>query len=369
MTHPSQIERITRSLAYMLRHKPEEFDIELDRYGAADCSEVVQVLNERLGEPIEEEDLHEAIEGGDRTRYEIRKGRIRALYGHSIDVDAGESCKPPELLYVGLGSRDAERAENYGLRAGRRRFLHLAKSFEEALETGRRQARTYAVVTVYALDAWEQGVNFFDRVSLFLSDPIPTEFLEVGEFHDDGHPRQDDRSRPRRGRSDGPRTRERVGRRLDGDRDRDREPAAVRERSERDGGSRDREGSRPERDDRPRGRDERPARGDRPRQRDERPARSSDESRPSSRRPAEDREPRRRSAPAPTPSEAPRESKPEPAPAASNSSAFGLGLFQDEVKPQPKAVQQTPQPEPPRPEPEPEPEPKPAPGPAFGDGL
>ena len=28
MTHPSLIERITRSLAYMLRHQPEEFDLE-----------------------------------------------------------------------------------------------------------------------------------------------------------------------------------------------------------------------------------------------------------------------------------------------------------------------------------------------------
>ncbi len=143
MPHLSRIEHITRSLAYMLRHKPEEFDLELDRFGAADCSEVVQALNERLGEPIEEEDLHEAIESGDRVRYDIKSGRIRALYGHSIEVDPGEPCKPPELLYVGLGSRDAERAERYGLRAGRRRFLHLAKSFEEAIETGRHQARQY----------------------------------------------------------------------------------------------------------------------------------------------------------------------------------------------------------------------------------
>ena len=55
MPNSSMIERITRSLAYMLRHNPAEFDIELDKYGAADCTQVVQVLNERLGEPIEEE--------------------------------------------------------------------------------------------------------------------------------------------------------------------------------------------------------------------------------------------------------------------------------------------------------------------------
>ena len=87
MTHASLIERITRSLAYMLRHKPEEFDLKLDREGFADLNEVVQALNERLGEPIEEEDVREAIETGDRQRYEIREDEIRALYGHSIDVE------------------------------------------------------------------------------------------------------------------------------------------------------------------------------------------------------------------------------------------------------------------------------------------
>jgi RNA:NAD 2'-phosphotransferase (TPT1/KptA family) len=38
-------------------------------------------LNERLGEPVETEDVSQAVEGGDRPRYEIREGRIRALYG------------------------------------------------------------------------------------------------------------------------------------------------------------------------------------------------------------------------------------------------------------------------------------------------
>src|SRR5688572_6329627 len=102
MTHPALIERITRSLAYMLRHQPEQFDLELDEYGYADFEDVVQALNERLGEPVEAEDVREAVETGDRVRYEIRDERIRALYGHSIEVKAGEPSKPPELLFVGL---------------------------------------------------------------------------------------------------------------------------------------------------------------------------------------------------------------------------------------------------------------------------
>ena len=41
-------EQITRSLAYMLRHQPEEFDLELDAHGYGDLGDVVCALNERL---------------------------------------------------------------------------------------------------------------------------------------------------------------------------------------------------------------------------------------------------------------------------------------------------------------------------------
>jgi len=95
MTHPALIERITRSLAYMLRHQPEQFDLELDEFGWADLREVVRALNERLGEPTSAEDVQEAVSSGDRQRYEIDRGMIRALYGHSIDVQPGEPAQPP----------------------------------------------------------------------------------------------------------------------------------------------------------------------------------------------------------------------------------------------------------------------------------
>ena len=39
MSDPAKIERITRSLAYMLRHQPEKFDLEIDPYGFATLAE------------------------------------------------------------------------------------------------------------------------------------------------------------------------------------------------------------------------------------------------------------------------------------------------------------------------------------------
>ena len=180
------IERITRSLAYMLRHQPEQFDLEVDNHGFAELDDVVQALNERLGEPVEEEDVRTAVESGDRIRYEIQGEKIRALYGHSIPVEPGDASKPPEMLYVAIAERDLERAERFGLRGGRRRFLHLGLSEEDARETGRRLAERYTILEVRSLDAWEEGINFYDRRSLWLAEEVPTQLLDVGETYDDG---------------------------------------------------------------------------------------------------------------------------------------------------------------------------------------
>jgi len=379
MTHPALIERITRSLAYMLRHQPEKFDLELDPYGWAGLDAVVRALNEKLGEPISADDVREAIVSGDRPRYELSDDRVRALYGHSIEVLLGDPSKPPEFLYVGVAKNDADRALRFGLRGGRRRFLHLARSVDEAREAGKRTGPHYAVLTVFALDAWEEGVNFYDRTALFLAEEIPTQFIEVQATGDDGYEAPVERERmhagsrqgggrhaegrhegsggghgggrdDRGGRGHGGRGRGRRGsERFDDRRDRPHEASEPREprRDERaptDDGGRDRGAFRP----------------------------------PTERRaPAERREERR---PMERPSDRPSERAPEPErkpmPAAVTSQPstdFGLGIFEAPEPPKRPPARQEPAPAPApaavsAPAPAPEPPPRDD-GPGFGAGL
>lgn len=378
MTQPATIERITRSLAYMLRHQPEKFDLELDPYGWGDVDDVLRALNEKLGEAIELADMEEAIGSGDRPRYQIENGRVRALYGHSIEVLPGEPSTPPEFLFVGVSSRDAERALRNGLRGGRRRFLHLARTAEEAREVGRRTAREYAVLRVFALDAWEEGINFFDRKALFLSEEVPTEFIEILDSYDDGEEPMP-RGRPERsprGR-DGDRPRSRENGRSRGGRGRGRDDGPRRERDEGERRPRATE-SRPDdsSDQRPAERERRPAREDRPARAD-RPAR--DERRPRERRPERDderpREPAAARAERPRrderPAAAERAPAPAPTPAQDDSSEpFGVGVVEPVT---PRAPRPAPAPRS-KPEPEPEqrkpvePPPQPEPTASENDG-
>lgn len=372
------IERITRSLAFMLRHQPEQHDLELDAYGYADVGDVVRALNEKIGEPVREEDLREAVEAGDRVRYEIVGNRIRALYGHSIPVEPGDASKPPEFFYVAIPERDLDRAKRFGLRGGRRRFLHLALTEEDARATGRRGSVDYTILCVRALDAWEEGVNFYDRKSLWLAEEVPTHLIDVGETYHDGSEREprgrprerDDQSRGGRGRGSdsrggrpGGRGRGRGGRGRDGNRERGRDGERSREdrpvehaaRSESRGDSRgeSRGGSRSDSNDRgsrrggggPRNGQERESRDSRPSREPSREVRKEaprEPERPARKQPAasdgggfgagilnpkpqRERSSKASNTTAPKAPEPKREQKPEP-PAQSGGSGFGAGL-------------------------------------------
>lgn len=354
MTHPALIERITRSLAYMLRHQPEKFDLELDKEGFGELDDVVRALGERLGEPVESADVLAAVEGGDRPRYELRGSKIRALYGHSIPVEPGEPSQPPEFLYVGIDARDLERAQQYGLRGGRRRFLHLALSAEDAREAGRRAAREYAILQVFSMDAWEEGVNFFDRRTLYLCEQIPTQYLEVLERGNDGYePRAEGGDRGERGDGPSRRREERGGRNDRGDRGERRSHGDERgsRREERAPRHEDRaprhedraprhDDRAPRHDDRAPRHDDRAPREERYERRDERGPRHEDRGPRDERRderrgpPPRRDEPRREEFRRDEPRrEEPRREAPRPAaPAANDGGGFGLGIFEEERK-------------------------------------
>lgn len=395
MSEPSLNERITRLLAYMLRHQPADFDVELDAYGFGDVEDVVRALTERTGQEITLDDLETAIDSGGRQRYEIKNGRIRALYGHSIQIDPGESTEPPEELYLGLAERDRERMERYGLRGGRRRFLHLSLTEEEARETGSRLATDYVVVKVNATDAWEQGVDFFDRVSMWLAAELPSYALEVVAEYDDGsdpeerrrerdggrrsrrdRDNDDGEGRGRRGRRGGRgRDRDRDGERgsrRGRDRDDDREPR--RERDEERDSRRERDNDREERSERDEERGERRERDEeRGSRRGRRGRRDRDRDRD---RDGGDRKDRKERGERKERSEEREDRSQEPAkrepvaaaPAKASGDAFGAGLVGD-AKPAPKPkAEPAPAPKA-EPKPEPKREPEPPAGPGFGAGI
>src|SRR3954465_9977674 len=77
--------RLTRLLAFALRHDPGALKIQVDRNGWADLEALVQSARNRPSwQDLSSDEVEELVRGHSFARFEIQEGRIRALYGHSI---------------------------------------------------------------------------------------------------------------------------------------------------------------------------------------------------------------------------------------------------------------------------------------------
>jgi putative RNA 2'-phosphotransferase len=166
-------------VALVLRHRPEEVGVSLDAGGYADLESLAVALATQPGwESLSSRDLV-ALAEVDPRRYEVRDGRIRARYGHTVSVaEPGELARPPEWLYVGVDPLMLPELTISGLRPSGRQHVHLSTTPQAAREVGQRHAPDAVVVVVFARRAAEAGTVFRRAgAGLFLTDLVPVEFL------------------------------------------------------------------------------------------------------------------------------------------------------------------------------------------------
>lgn len=172
--------RLSRALAHALRHAPQRYDLDVDEEGWASIDDLLNALKrERAWKNIKRTDLEDMIAKSSKMRYEIRDGRIRALYGQSLaDTAAQKPERPPLILYHGTDPQNAEKIKVEGLSCMTRQHVHLAATPEEALEAGRRKARDPIILNIDAHRAYESGVSFYKGADqIWLAEMVPAEYI------------------------------------------------------------------------------------------------------------------------------------------------------------------------------------------------
>jgi len=173
--------RLSKFLALVLRHRAHEFDLDLDDEGFVSVESLLSLIHEQDGmDWVEVEDLEKVGTTHVRKRFEVRGDRIRATYGHSFHKPIRfDPVEPPEELYVVMAKSRIGIAYTHGLWPDGRQYVHLTDSREEALRVGRRPNEEPGMVVVRAREAAAAGIGFFKPIEgLFLSEPIPVEYLE-----------------------------------------------------------------------------------------------------------------------------------------------------------------------------------------------
>ncbi|MSS70150.1 MAG: RNA 2'-phosphotransferase [Candidatus Latescibacteria bacterium] len=175
------VEHLSKMLSLMLRHRPEEFGVEVDRYGYADLNAVLVALQDR-SPSVTMEDVEHLVYEAEKQRFEIENGRIRARYGHSIPIEIDrEPVEPPEFLYQEVFAEDLGMVKREGLVPRDRQYVHL--SFDPHRETRQgRRGGPQVVVRVRAREAHAAGLAFYDCGPTILTAEVPPAFLDIPDL-------------------------------------------------------------------------------------------------------------------------------------------------------------------------------------------
>lgn len=180
------LNKISKYLSYILRHKPEDAGITLDEHGWANTYGLLAALMKKYpGFGIHE--LIHIVMSDEKQRYSFSEDgtKIRANQGHSIPVDLGLEAKtPPAVLYHGTATKYVESIERSGLRPKSRQYVHLSKDMDTAFDVGRRHGEPI-VYMINAHKMWEEGYEFFlSENGVWLTKEVPVEYLNISVTRD-----------------------------------------------------------------------------------------------------------------------------------------------------------------------------------------
>lgn len=181
--------QLSKFMSGLLRHFPDEYDLQYDSRGWFELDDVVKCVNNKNNySNVTREDIINIVNQDEKGRYEIDSSGdlIRAVYGHSIDVEPEQDTSDdiPDKLYHGTPERNKESIMNNGLLPQNRQKVHLTDSKSEARSVGLRHTKSHEDVVLFVIDTKEVQSNGFDiqnptGESVYTVSKIPSDYISV----------------------------------------------------------------------------------------------------------------------------------------------------------------------------------------------
>lgn len=171
--------KIGKYISLLLRHQPEQENLNMDEHGWVSVDELVKALSVRYP-GFTKETLDRIVAENDKKRYSYSEDgeKIRANQGHSVHVDVEMEIKePPEILWHGTAERFAASIEAEGLKPQSRQYVHLSKDRDTAYTVGRRHGRP-VIYLVKSGEMHRDGYVFRCSANgVWQTDCVPVKYL------------------------------------------------------------------------------------------------------------------------------------------------------------------------------------------------
>lgn len=168
---------VSKYMSYLLRHNPE--NLGMNNEGFVRISGLLKNLRKRYD--VDERFIREIVEQSDRRRFQIVGDKIRAIYGHTINI----GIKFPldervRFLYHGTTMQSASIILKEGLKPMKRRWVHLSATPEIAKDVGKRRTIKPTILVVDAGKARREGIRFYKATNqVYLSEEVPSKFIKI----------------------------------------------------------------------------------------------------------------------------------------------------------------------------------------------
>ncbi len=173
--------RVSKFLSYILRHNPYDFDLQPDSHGFVDLERVIEILHTKFPN-FDTFRLRELILNEFQKRFEVKGNKIRARYGHTIEVKpVGKEEGIPDVLYHGTARRNLKSILTEGLKSQKRKFVHLSIGKQSALRVGKRHDPFPVILKIDVRKAKLKGVKFWKEGNVVVATDIPAECIQVCE--------------------------------------------------------------------------------------------------------------------------------------------------------------------------------------------
>lgn len=173
------LNKLSRFMSLILRHRPESIGISLDEHGWANVDELLSGIGEQ--HPIDMDMLEEIVRADKKQRYSFNEDKtlIRANQGHSIPVDVElDEVSPPEELWHGTGEKYVQDIETEGLLPKSRLYVHLSNDRDTAFKEGQRHGKPVLYI-VRSREMYRDGYKFYlSKNGVWLTKAVPVKYLQ-----------------------------------------------------------------------------------------------------------------------------------------------------------------------------------------------
>ena len=176
-----ELDHLGRVLTGILRHFPDRYGLSIDPQGWISLPQIVRAISQRhpAYQWLRTQHLVAIAETDAKGRYEVRDDRVRATYGHTLEVDPDLPTENiPDQLYYPVTAEEAGIVLEVGLKPSDRRKVHLSKTAEDARSAGSVRTPEPIVLEVDAKRARAEGL-VIKRAgkTVYVVDRVPPEFL------------------------------------------------------------------------------------------------------------------------------------------------------------------------------------------------